>query len=290
MTQRIALLGLGIMGAGMAANWQKNGFPLTVYNRTRSKTAAFAAQGARIADTPADAARNADVILSMVTDDNASRALWLGDSGILSGAKPGTLMIESSTISPDWARTLGREVTARGYEFLEAPVTGSKAAAADGQLVLFIGGEPSTLEKARPALEGISRQINFMGAVGMAATWKLINNMMIAAQMVAVSEALALAHKAGLDMAQVAALIANGASASPIVKGKLPRLTEHHFTDTEFALSNMLKDTRYALAMAEQFGVPLEVVKAASATYTRADERGLGQQDMSAVIEVIDPR
>jgi 3-hydroxyisobutyrate dehydrogenase len=285
--QRIAILGLGNMGAGMAANWLAKGFPLTVYNRTRSKAEPFAAQGARVASTPAEAVRDAELILAMVTDDDASRELWLGTNGIMAGAKLGALLVESSTISPDWSRELAAEVKARGFEFLEAPVTGSKGAAADGKLVMYVGGSPSTLDKARPALEAISGQIYHMGEVGMAATWKLVNNMIIATHIAVVSEGLTLARKAGLDMQQVTTLIASGAGASPIVKMKLPRLTEHNHDNNDFSLSNMFKDTRYAVALAQQYDVPLEVVEAVSAVYARAEAQGLGGLDMSAVIESI---
>ncbi|HVU13184.1 MAG TPA: NAD(P)-dependent oxidoreductase [Phototrophicaceae bacterium] len=282
--QRIALLGLGIMGSGMASNWLRKGFPLTVYNRTRSKAEPFAAKDARIADTPREAAQDADIIVAMVTDDDASREVWLGENGALANAKAGAIIVESSTISPDWTRELANRVEAQGCFYLDVPVTGSKAAASDGNLVLFVGGEASTLEQARPALEAISRQINHVGEIGMGATWKLINNMQLAVQIVAVSEALALAEKAGFNLQQASQLIVNSAASSPFVQGKMPRLIQHDFGDTEFSLSNMLKDTRYALKVGEQLGVPLGAVEAASEVFRRASEQGHGDEDVAAVI------
>ncbi len=290
--QRIALLGLGIMGSGMAANWLKAGFDLTVYNRTRSKAEPFAALGARVVDTPREATRDADVIVAMVTDDKASRAVWLGGEGVGAGAldtaKPGALIIDCSTISPDWVRELAHEVELRGFDFLESPVTGSKAAAADGQLVLFVGGKAKLLDQARPVLEAISRQINHMGEIGMGATWKLINNMQIAVQLAVAAEALAMGEKAGLNRDQIAQLISEGAGGSPIVKAKMPRFEQHRFTDTDFSVDNIVKDTRYALALAEQLDFKLADVQAASALYQRASAAGLGSQDLAAVLQAVE--
>lgn len=283
--QQVALLGLGIMGTGMADNWLKKGFALTVYNRTRSKAEPFAAQGARVADTPREAAANADIVVAMVGDDPASRAVWTGDDGALAGARPGAILVECSTLSPDWVRELAGLAAAKGCEFLDVPVTGSKPQAAAGQLNLFVGGDKATLEKARPVLEAISAQINHLGPNGAGATWKLINNMMAAVQLVALSEGLALAEKAGIDMEQAVNLINNSANASNIVKGKLPRMMENRYEDTDFSLNWMHKDIRYALALAEQFGVTMNSVAAAETVFRRANDKGLGDQDMASVYE-----
>jgi 3-hydroxyisobutyrate dehydrogenase len=288
MQQRVALLGLGAMGSGMAANWLKKGFGLAVYNRTPVKAGPLAAIGARVAGTPRQAAEDADLILAMVADDAASRGVWLGESGALAGARPGAILIESSTVSPDWVRELAGHAAARGCGFLDAPVGGSKPAAAAGQLILFVGGEAATLEKARPALEAISTRINVMGPVGAGATWKLINNMMIAVHIATVSEALVLARRAGFDLKQASALILAGAAASPIVQMKMPRLLEHRFGDTDFALRHMLKDARYAVALGEKLGMRLAMVTAGVDPFTRAEENGLGDLDFSAVLEAVE--
>lgn len=285
--QRVALLGLGIMGSGMAANWLSKGFTLAVYNRTRSKAEPFAAQGARVAATPRQAAEDADVIAAMVGDDPASRAVWLGDDGALAGAKPGAILVECSTLTPDWVRELAGLAQARGCQFLDAPVTGSKAAAAGGQLNLFVGGEATTLEKARRALEAISRQINHLGPVAAGATWKLINNMMTAVSLAVISEGLALAERAGFDPQQIAPLILSGPASSPVAQGKMPRLTERRYDDTDFSVRWMRKDMRYALALAEQFGVTLSTVAGAVEVYQKASDKGLDDLDFAAVIEAV---
>jgi 3-hydroxyisobutyrate dehydrogenase len=283
--QHVALLGLGIMGTGMAANWLQKGYPLTVYNRTRSKAEPFAAQGAQVASTPREAAAQAEIIVAMVGDDPASRAVWLGDDGALAGARPGTVLVECSTLSPDWVRELAALAAAQRCEFLDAPVTGSKPQAAAGQLNLFVGGDSATLEKVRPALEAVSARISYLGPNGAGATWKLINNMMAAVQLVALSEGMTLAQKAGIDMQQAVNLILESATASGIVKGKLPRIAESRYDDTDFSLNWMHKDIRYALALAQQLGVTLNSVEAAEIAFHRANDKGLGDQDMASVYE-----
>ena len=186
--QRVALLGLGAMGAGTARSWLNKGFPLTVWNRTPAKAEALAAMGARAAETPGAAAEGADVIVAMVADDAASRAVWLGASAALSGAKRGAICIESSTLSPEWVRELAGLAKARGCRFLDAPIGASRQAAAAGQLVFFVGGEADAVPAAEPVLEAIATRVVHVGGTGAGATWKLINNMLIAVELAAVAE------------------------------------------------------------------------------------------------------
>ena len=281
--RNITLLGLGTMGSGMAANWLAKGFKLTIWNRTRAKAAGLGAQGAAIADTPREAAADADFIVAMVADDHASREVWLGDRGALAGAKRGAIAIETSTLTPVWARGLAAIAHSQGCGFLDAPVGGSRQAAAAGQLTFFVGGEAATLEKARAALAAVGGKVNHLGAAGAGATWKLINNLLIAAQTAALAEALRLAEKAGFDPAQTAALILAGAAASPIVQMKLPRMIARSYEETDFALYLMHKDARYGVALAEQLGVPHDMIGGAAAAFARAEAKGLGAKDFAAV-------
>ena len=197
--QRVAILGLGVMGAGMAANWLAKGFELSVWNRTRAKAEPLAGKGARIAATPREAAQGADFIFAMVADDDASRSVWLGEDGALAGAKSGAIAVKSSTLTPDWVRELGRHAEAKGCGFLDAPVGGSRQAAESGGLRFFVGGEPRTYEAARPALEAVANKMDLLGPVGAGATWKLINNQLAATQIAALAEALAVATKGRLQ-------------------------------------------------------------------------------------------
>ncbi len=281
--QRVALLGLGTMGAGMAANWLAKGFGLTVWNRTRARTQALADKGARVATTPREAAEGADCVFAMVADDAASRAVWLGDDGALAGAKTGAVVVESSTLTPDWVRELAGHARARGCAFLDAPVGGSRQAAASGELRFFVGGDAATLDKARPALIAIGSKIDLLGPAGAGATWKLINNQLIAAQVAALGEALDVARKAGFRPVQISSLILNGAASSPIVKMKLPSMLNGDYDEPDFALSLMLKDARYAAALAQSLGAPADLVSSAVKAFARAEAKGLGAKDIAAV-------
>src|SRR5271154_6804814 len=166
LMQRVAILGLGIMGGGMAANWLAKGFEVAVWNRTASKAQPLAGKGAKVAATPREAATGADFIFAMVADDDASRSVWLGSDGALAGAKSGAVAVESSTLTPGWVRELASQAKAKGVGFLDAPVGGSRQAAASGELRFFVGGDPQTYEAARLALVAVGSKMDLLGPVG----------------------------------------------------------------------------------------------------------------------------
>jgi 3-hydroxyisobutyrate dehydrogenase len=284
LMQRVAILGLGIMGGGMAANWLAKGFEVSVWNRTAAKAQALAGKGAKLAATPRDAAQGADFIFGMVSDDDASRSVWLGPDGALAGAKSGAIGVESSTLTPDWIRELGGRAHAKGCGFLDAPVGGSRPAADSGELRFFVGGDPQTYEAARPALAAVGSRMDLLGALGAGATWKLINNQLAAGQIAALAEALEVAKKAGFKNETISELILGGAPASPIVKLKLPRMLARDFEPADFALNLMLKDARYAAALAQSLGAPSDVISGAVKAFARADAKGLGAKDIAAVV------
>ena len=282
--QRVAILGLGIMGGGMAANWLAKGFEVSVWNRTRSKAEPLAAKGAKVTARPRDAAQGADFIFAMVSDDDASRSVWLGPDGALAGAKSGAIGVESSTLTPDWIRELGHHAHAKGCGFLDAPVGGSRPAADAGELRFFVGGDPQTYEAARPALAAVGSRMDLLGPLGAGATWKLINNQLGAGQIAALAEALEVARKAGFKDEQVSELILGGPAASPMIKLKLPRMLARDFEPADFALNLMLKDARYAAALAQSLGAPAGMIEGAVKAFARADAKGLGAKDIAAVV------
>jgi 3-hydroxyisobutyrate dehydrogenase len=284
--QRIALLGLGTMGMGMAANWLAKGFELSVWNRTPQRADALVRQGARLAASPAEAARDADVIVAMVADDEASRQVWLGPDGALDGARAGAIIIESSTLTPKWVRDLAAMAAGRGCRLIDAPVGGSKAAAAGGQLIFFAGGDASALEEARPVLEAVGQRINHLGPTGAGANWKLINNMLVAVHLAALGKAMALAERSGFDREQAAQLILASAAASPIVQGKIKRMLEHEYGDPDFSVKLMLKDAGYAIELADELGMRPGIIEGAAAEFERAVEEGLGEMDVAAIAEI----
>ena len=281
--RRIALLGLGSMGGAMAANWLKKGFPLTIWNRTRAKTEGYSARGARVAYTPREAAQDADVVVAMVADDAASREVWLGADGALSNMRPGAISIESSTVTPRWARELGDAARRRGCRFLDVPVGSGLPAAEAGEAILLVGGDTSDLEEARPALEAIAKRIHHLGPVGAGATWKLIANAMIAVQVASLGEAFACARKAGFGADQIAALIKGASTASPIVQRKLDRMLANRFDDADFALYLLAKDARYGAELARDLGAPHALIAATAQVFSYAEKSGLGAKDSAAV-------
>jgi 3-hydroxyisobutyrate dehydrogenase len=284
LMQRVAILGLGIMGGGMAANWLTKGFEVSVWNRTAAKAQPLAGKGAKLAATPRDAAQGADFIFAMVSDDDASRSVWLGPDGALAGAKSGAIGVESSTLTPDWIRELGHHAHAKGCGFLDAPVGGSRPAADSGELRFFVGGDPQTYEAARPALAAVGSRMDLLGPLGAGATWKLINNQLGAGQIAALAEALEVARKAGFKDEQISELILGGPAASPMVKLKLPRMLAQDFEPADFALNLMLKDARYAATLAQSLGAPAGMIEGAVKAFARADAKGLGAKDIAAVV------
>ncbi len=272
------------MGGGMAAVLLKAGFPLAVYNRNSERAKPFEVQGARVAESPQDAAKGADIVISMVADDNASRGVWTGANGVLEDIATGTVLVECSTISPGWARELAGLAAAKDCPFLDAPVTGSKAQAASGALRFLVGGDAATIQRVEPVLKALGTEIIPLGPPGSGALLKLINNMVCGVQVASIAEAVALIEKSDLDSKIALKVLTGGAPGSPLVKGVSERMTSHDDT-VHFAAQLMSKDLSYALAEGEGHGVTLETVAAARRVFERAGESGRGGKDISAVIE-----
>ncbi len=284
--QSVALLGLGTMGSGMAANLVKAGFPLAVYNRSRTKAEVFAAQGGRVAETPADAARGARVIVSMLADDAASRAVWLGQNGALAVAEKGAVLIDCSTVTPAWIVELAKAAEARGLEMLDAPVTGSKTQAAGGQLTFLVGGPETALEKVRPVLEAMSKEIVHLGPVGSGAKMKLLNNFLCGVQLASLAEGIAWLERSGLDAEKALDLLKRGAPGSPLVANLSTRMMSRDYA-VNFYLKLMAKDLRYAGEAAAESGVELTTAANARSLFEQAVAGGYGEKDMSSVVEPI---
>jgi 3-hydroxyisobutyrate dehydrogenase len=282
--QAVALMGLGIMGSGMARRILGGGFPLTVYNRNREKASSFAAEGAKVAASPREAAAGAHVIVSMLADDPASRSMWLGEQGALAGAAAGAVLIECSTLSVKWVRELAATAAARGCELLDAPVTGSKSHAASGELNFLVGGSAEALEKARPVLSVMSRSMVHLGPNGSGALLKLINNFLCGVQAASLAEAIALMEKGGLDRGKALEVLVNGAPGSGVFKTVSSRAEAKDFTPV-FRLRLMQKDLSYALEEGNQHGVPMATAAAALDLFRQATASGAGEKDFSAILE-----
>ncbi len=280
---RIGFLGLGIMGSRMAARLVAAGFPVSVFNRDPAKCAPLVAAGAQAARTPREAALDAKVILAVVADDRASRAVWLGDDGALASAG-GAVCIESSTITAAWARELAAAAAAKNCEFLDAPVTGSKTQAGSGELNFLVGGDAGALEKVRPVLAAMGKRIFSVGPVGSGALLKLVNNFLCGVQIASLAEAMALLDRSGVDHAKAMEILTGGAPASPLVKTISNRVAAGDYTPN-FALALMGKDLRYAIAEAGERSLELPTALAALGEFQKAVAAGYGEKDIAALVE-----
>ncbi len=287
--QRVAILGLGNMGAGMANRLLAAQFPLTVYNRNPERAAKLAAAGATVASSPREAASKSDVIISMVADDAASRSVWLGENGALAGAAVGAVLIESSTLTVTWVRELAATAEKQSCEFLDAPVTGSKSQAASGELLFLVGGSKTALEKVRPVLAVLGRDALHLGAIGSGAYLKLINNFVCGVQAASYAEAASMMRAGGLDVAKAQTVLTNGAPGSPLVKAISARAAANDPT-VNFSLRLMAKDLRYAMEDAAKNGISLLTAASALEIFQRTIANGFGEKDLSAVITSMQPK
>jgi 3-hydroxyisobutyrate dehydrogenase len=272
------------MGGGMARRLLAAGLPLAVYNRNAEKSAALGNTGARVAGSPREAAAQAQIVISMVADDAASRAIWLGEHGALAGCASGTVLVESSTLSLGWVKELAAAAAARGCELLDAPVTGSKPHAASGELLFLVGGSAAALETARAALTAMGRGVVHLGPSGSGALLKLINNFVCGVQVATVAEALAFIERAGLNREQALEVLKAGAPGSPIFRLLSERMTARDYTPN-FLLRLMAKDLGYAIAESHKLSLELTTATSALALFKQAITAGLGEKDMAAVFE-----
>lgn len=272
------------MGAGMAGRLLSADFPVAVYNRNRDKSVLFASAGATVAASPREAASKADFIISMVSDDVASRGVWLGENGALAGASRGAVLIECSTLTVGWIKELAAAAAQQGCELLDAPVTGTKPHAASGELSFLIGGSDAALAAAQPVLSVLGREFIHLGPTGSGALMKLINNFMCGVQAASLAEAESMIAAGGLDLKQSLAILTQGAPGSGLVQRAAARAFANDFTPM-FPLHLMAKDLGYAIDQASHFGQNLQTASSALAIFKDAIAKGYGDQDFSAVIK-----
>lgn len=282
--QRVAILGLGIMGSGMAGRLLASDFPVTVYNRNVAKAAPFAKSGAQVAACPREAAQRSEVIISMVADEPASREIWLGEYGALNGATPGSILIESSTLTVPWIQELAAMAAKKSCNFLDAPVTGTKPHAESGELLFLVGGSLSTLASAQPVLSVLGRDVVHLGPNGSGAVMKLINNFMAAVQAASFAEALSLITAGGLDREKAVSILTDGVPGSPMIKRVAARLSSTDFTPN-FFLRLMAKDLTYAVSEGARHKLDLQTAAAALRVFQDAIDQGYGDEDLSAVLK-----
>jgi 3-hydroxyisobutyrate dehydrogenase len=281
---KVAVLGLGIMGSGMARQLLAAGFEVSVWNRSADKAVPLGEGGARVAATPAEAATGAAVVVAMLADDAVSRAVWTGEGGALAAMDAGTIVIESSTLTGGWVKELAGLATARGVGFLEAPVTGSRDQAAQGALRFLVGGDVDVLAAARSAFDAMGSAVVHLGPVGSAATVKLANNFLCGVQAASLAEAVALFERQGLDVEQAVAILTDGAPGSPIVKAVSRRMLDRAY-DPHFLVPLMAKDLGYAGQTLAEAGITSAIADAARQRFLEADGAGHGRHDIAAIVE-----
>lgn len=285
---RIGFIGLGKMGLGMAGRLLAAGHSLSLFNRTASKAAPLVERGATLSASAAAACRDADAVIVMVADDEASREIWLGADGVLSRPpRPGALAIECSTLSYDWVTQLAAAANARGLRYIDAPVTGLPENAAAGQLALLVGAAAADLEAARAVLAAFSQRIIHFGAVGTGTAYKLIVNLLGAVQIASAAESMALAERAGLDLNVVAEALGSGQAASPQVIRNTRRMVEgDRNRNVTFTPRLRLKDVDYALRLANKLDLGAPFGALAANAFRELCASGRGEENESNVIEV----
>lgn len=285
--KRVGFVGLGIMGSRMALKLHERGFDVTVWNRSRAKSEALAAQGLKTADSPASVARTVEVVCTCVADPAALESVALGDRGILLGAHPGLLFIDFSTVSAELSRTLEAKAKEAGVAYVEAPVTGSKNGAAKGTLLVMAGGDADVLERARPVLMAVGEKVIHCGPVGAAATVKLAGNALIALMLQGLSEGMLLAAKSGVDPATLLEVVQASGYRSPYFDFKGKALLARDF-ETHFSIDLMFKDLNLFLESAGKLKVPTPVVGAVREVYQLARAHGQGGRDITAVVTALE--
>jgi 3-hydroxyisobutyrate dehydrogenase-like beta-hydroxyacid dehydrogenase len=286
--ERVAFLGLGIMGWPQAANVARAGFDLTVWNRTRTRAEQFSAQhGSHIATSPAEAAEEADVTITMVPDVPEVEEVIFGARGAAAGLRGGSLAIDMSTIAPEASISIGQRLREQRVGFLDAPVSGSRPKAEDGTLTIMAGGEAADFERAKPVLEAMGQLVVHVGPQGHGSVVKLINNTLAAINAAALAEALLLARREGVDTDAVREVVAASSGASTMLALKAGPMLEHDY-EPLFKLEHMLKDVRHYLDTAHAAGISTSLSTAAERLYTQADRDGLGGSDFAAVMSAVE--
>jgi 3-hydroxyisobutyrate dehydrogenase len=282
-TERVAFLGLGIMGSRMARNLRAAGFHPVVWNRTRSRADAL---GDPIADTPRAAAEQADIVITMVVDAPQVEEVLFGDEAAASGLREGSLVIDMSTIAPSAVKRIAKRLSDHGIGFVDAPVTGSKPRAEDGTLTIMAGGSPEDFDRAKPLFEAMGQLIVHCGPSGHGAMVKLLNNALAATNAAALAQAVDTAERYGLDTDRMLEVMSAGSAKSTMLDLKARPMVDRDY-DPLFKLEHMLKDVRHCLAEAQAVGQPFDLAQDAEALYAAAESLGFGEQDFAAVAEAV---
>lgn len=282
-SRSVAVLGLGAMGSAIARRLMRHGYPVTVYNRTASRAQSLAAEGARLAGSPAAAARRADVVITMVTDGPAVESLLWGSEGAVAGARAGTTFIDCSTVTPEASRGLAARLGEAGLPFLEAPVFGSGAQVMAGTLGIMVGGPEPLYQAHLDLFRVLGDKVFHMGGPGSGTTMKLCVNLILANVLGALGEAVALGERAGLETRQILDVILSS-SVAPATYGRRAEMVAAGEYPAAFALKHLQKDVSFAVGAGHHLNVALPLTATAHALFTAARARGHGEEDMGAIV------
>jgi 3-hydroxyisobutyrate dehydrogenase-like beta-hydroxyacid dehydrogenase len=282
MKPTVGFIGLGLMGKPMAGNLLKAGFPVVVWNRTKSRADELVAEGAKLGATPRDTAAQADVLITIVSDPPAIEEILWGAEGALAGLRSGSTVIDSSTVSPDLARRAAQACAEKGADYLDAPVTGGDWGAKKGELVFMIGGKPEAFERIKPVFEAMGKRFFLLGPNGAGQTVKLAMNLILALEVEALAEALVLVTKAGIQGEKLVEVMQSSMARAGVLDVKAPSMLKGEFP-ASFPLRLMHKDLRLGLELAKKEGITLPAAAAAFATYSAVKDASKDDPDYAAV-------
>ncbi len=284
--ERVGFIGMGIMGAPMARNLLKAGFPVTVWNRTPAKADALRGDGARVASSPAEVAAGASITFSCVSDSPDVEAVALGAGGVIEGARPGSVYVDCSTISPEVARKVARALREKGVDMLDAPVSGGDVGAKAGTLAIMVGGEASVFERCLPALQAMGRTVVHVGPTGAGQVVKLCNQVAGSLNLLAMAEAIVLARRAGVEPAKMLEVVSAGAAGSWMLSNLGPRAAAGDFAPG-FMVELMQKDLRLVLETAAVTATPLPGAALVNQIFRMLEAEGRGREGTQAIVDAV---
>lgn len=287
MTETIGFIGLGIMGKGMVRNIAKAGYAVRAWNRTASKLEELAADGITPCSSPAELAAGSDIVITCVSDTPDVEAVVLGPAGVLEGIRPGTLYIDMSTISPEATKALATKLADHGVQALDAPVSGGSEGATKGTLTIMVGGDEAAVQRAWPVLETMGKKITHVGPSGAGQMTKLVNQILVVGNALAMCEALLLAQAGGLDLAKTVEALGAGAAGSWMWSNRGPQIIRRDWRPG-FTIDLQQKDVRLCLQAADQLGVPAIATGIIHQLYRSLQAEGLGSEGNHALIKALE--
>ena len=285
--EKIGFIGLGIMGRGMVANLLKAGYAVCVWNRTASRATPLIEAGATAGESPADVAAKCDIIIVCVSDTPDVEAVILGENGVIHGVKSGALVIDMSTISPQATREIAEKLNAKGVSMLDAPISGGSEGAAKGTLSIMVGGDADQFARALPVFEAMGKAITHVGAQGAGQTVKLVNQILVVVNMLAVSEALIFARAGGLDLQKMLDAVSQGAAGSWMLSNRGAQVIQDYW-EPGFTIDLHQKDLRLVLEAADQLGVPVTTTSFVFNLYRSLQAQGLGGEGNHALVKALE--